>query len=584
MFRKSSVLFLSAVLLLALLSCLSLYISGCGSGALAPEEPSSQWIQTRSPGIDANFNSSFGLLTIIFGKKMDRNYSSFATGEGHTAGDIMGIISGTFWTTVEGKDCFNAPVSGSIDIGTVVLVPETGGFRAANGDQLPGSTILWKFNYNYDPLISFSISGTITLATGTGTTFAIAYDHDPSKGEMLGIHGMGIADGSGNYTISGLGSGEYWVAGFTDNWPDMQYTAGEPWRKFGAVTVGPSRTGKDFPLNVDPLSIISSSRSPALDATNVPATDQTYSITFNNAIDPSSFDPAAFAFDPSHTAGFPSAESPQLSGDMRTISVVIDHWIGATGDQVNIVASEDAKIADINGRELTFPETFWRCTLRSNSISGTITGGTNEVVKMMLSTSNIFDDIFASKEVTLTGGSTTFAFSLLPNGTYYLGAWSSRTGGTDIEPNDLLGMYSQPFGLPAGITINNSSQTNRNFPLSCYTGRGSPLITHYVTGNITTNTDESYYIGIAITTDESIFTSPTPLIYGFYYLPPPSPSQTYYFSGLTNDHYYVVAVQKAPGNPNPWPEDGDYAGSAEVIVSGGNKTGIDIDLWRVVIP
>ncbi len=600
--KRNSLIVLLSISILALILLGLAFIFGCGQGAVITPPTPTAWITGRSPSLDGSWNTGLGILTITFGKSMNTSLNSFITGEGHTAGDIMAILSTPFWTkTQDGKDQLNVSIAGAISTGEVVIVSDTNGFQTSDGSQfMDGDTVLWNFNYAFDPSISFKIEGQIDYpsptGTVTGTLYAFAYDHPPTEGDMSGIVGITIEASPSfpvNYTLVGLGTGEYYVASYMDNWLDGQYTAGEPWGAHGGATptkidVGPNQSGKNADLQAYAFAI--ENQSPALDASGIPATNLPASLTFNNAINPNSLTMDAFAYDPTHTAGIPLiTSSPEISTDMRTFSLLVESWIGGTGNNVNMVATSAAQLEDINGSKIAPGTTFWRCSLEVNSVSGTITGGTSETTAIFLFTD--LGDLTSPDAygiAYLSDGSADYGVVGFADGTYYVTAWSPRSGDLDagIQPNDIMGLYQpgnpQSFSFGSG----NRTQTNIDFPLACWVGLGDPITAPYISGQITSASNESYQISVGISTDEAFFNFASPISpIALYNLSSPDGSsypRDYYFSGLFPAiTYYIVALQKIPGNTNPWPESGDYVGTAEASVIATPITGKDIYLQQL---
>lgn len=472
------VLFILSISLLGL----SIYVLGCGSGAvLPPPPPPAAWISSRYPSINASITSKNVNLTITFGRDMDTSsggMSAITTGESYDAGQPVSYEA--FWSN---NRTFNFMIIGSFEGGTGTTVhirAALNGFRDSVGAYLDTATELWKFSYLYNPANSHSISGTVTQTTGTteGNIFVAAYDHVPTSYSDTGFLTFTLANpGTGTYELSDLGNGSAnYVQAYRDVFDSMAWFAGYPSGKHGSPTAIDLSSGsafdKDVVLSAVPLAI--EAVYPAINATNIPES-VTIWIRFNNAIRTWDVSGNEFAAGPSHEAGIPSAEAgPFWSSDMRTMSITIEGWILRSGDWVDFVTSNEAKIYDANWSSLPGGTTLWKYMLAAMpdlTIKGQITGGdaTEEVWVGAFDSNPMLGGSPTVLSFTITAPGTTVNYtipSLEAGRKYFVGGYRNALNDFSGPPStgSIFGMYptAEPFTAPTSVE---TGSTGINFRL-----------------------------------------------------------------------------------------------------------------------
>jgi len=431
----------------------------------------SNWIESRYPD-GGSVNSKNANLTITFNRDMNTSVQIVVTGESHTAGDPASFSS--FWSD---NRTFNFLVYGPMSGGggTVVqLLSSFEGFQDSVGNFLPEGTVLWQFNYAYDPAQSYSISGTVDRSSGTdeGEVILLVYDHQPSSYDDLSFIDMATKDASSlpvpsalptksagldTYLFGDLGNGSnYYVTAWINVFGASQWYHGYPTDQYGPITLSSTQSGVALDLTAAALTI--ESRNPALNATSVPDS-QTLSITFNNAIRPTSLATIdVFAFGPSHEAGIPTLSAlPTLSTDLRTILMTVEAWLLGSGETVHLIATGSPKLLDVNADSLAGTPDIWKYELERYSISGSVNGGTTtRTAYAVISTTQTPSspaDFVGSAEG--TGSSVAYNIGGLSPGSYYVFAWRDEDGsGFTGGPNtgDIVGVTLSPLTVPPNRT------------------------------------------------------------------------------------------------------------------------------------
>jgi|GEM_PF-3145933 len=570
---KNNIMKLTAFAAISILMVIvSIHLIGCGTGAVVDDGNgggSAGWISGRYPALGGSVTAKNVNMSITFNRDMNTLEAAFDTGASHTAGEA--VTYEAYWSS---DRTFNIYVVGplSVESGNVVqLVADTDGFRAASGDYMPAGTELWRFTYDYNTLESYSISGTITQSFGTteGIIYVLAYDHTPTGYNDAGAVGFVTMESPGAYTISDLGNGTgYYVNAYRNVFgTPMQWYHGYPSGQNGPIDISSgSAEGRNIDLTADPLAV--ESVYPAIGAGGIPKAVN-LRVTFNNAIRYWTLSEHSITFGPSHEAGAPDGNEPIISDDLRTLTITMEGWTGGTGNQVDIRTTSESRIIDANADHLPDGALLWYYELAAHTVSGTITGGTNEMIAIYLATDEAFN--FATTVwATLENGSANYSFGGLNDGTYYVAAEGY---------GNLVGIYKYTGQSPSPITVSGSSRTNIDFPVTYYTGLAGAFNSYGISGEVTTATSESYYVHVVMSTSEGFFSGGDSVIHGDYMVQPPTVA--YHFTGLplASDTYYIAAWQDIPPiNTGYSPEAGDYVGTAEATISGGNVINADIHM------